>query len=164
MKPPEARPAKGQAMKAQPQVTDTLLRQFTGYNLKRAYLVIETELHRILKDHDLRVTSFSALAIIVENPGLPQTALANALQIERSSTVVIVDALEGRELIQRNKVETDRRAYALVATLRGRQMFEKISGLMHEVENRFQSGLTPAERDALTGALRTIEHGGDTAG
>lgn len=147
---------------AQPPVTDRLLQQFTGYNLKRAYLVIETELHRILKDHDLRVTSFSALAIIVENPGLPQTALANALQIERSSTVVIVDALEGRDLIQRNKVATDRRAYALVATLRGRQMFETIAALIHMVENRIQSGLTDADRAVLTAHLRSIRDGGDT--
>ena len=77
----------------QVEIHDTALRSFTGYNLKRAYLVIEAKVHRILKDHDLRVTSFSALGIIIENPRLTQTALANALDIERSSTVVIVDAV-----------------------------------------------------------------------
>lgn len=158
MKGPEANP--GPAKRSpQVEITDTALRSFTGYNLKRAYLVIEAQVHRILTDHDLRVTSFSALSIIIENPRLTQTALANALDIERSSTVVIVDALEGRELITRNRVEGDRRTYALVATLRGKRLFDTISAEIHAAENRLQAALSEADRDTLTGYLRTIEAG-----
>lgn len=155
---PQTRPARS----ATP--GDTLLRRFTGYCMKRAYLVIEAEVMAALAPHDLRLTAFSALGIIIETPGLTQTALANALSIERSSVVVIVDTLENRELISRNSVEGDRRTYALVATLRGRRLFEQIAKDIETREARLQAGLSPAQRAALCDYLGSVERGGEPDG
>ena len=69
--------------------------------------------------------TYTALVLIVDNPGLRQSQLAAAMDVERPNMVVIVDELEGRELIVRERAPTDGRAYALKATLAGRQLYEK---------------------------------------
>ena len=96
--------------------TDKGLRQFAGYHLKRAYNVLRSDLSRTLEPLGLRITTYSSLILIVENPGIRQSELASALDIERPNMVVIIDDLEQRGWINRERVKTDRRAYALYAT------------------------------------------------
>ncbi|SMX30640.1 MarR family winged helix-turn-helix transcriptional regulator [Actibacterium lipolyticum] len=141
-----------------PQIDDTTLRGFIGYTMKRAYMVVRNDMHRVLAEHDLRVTTFSALCIIAENSDLTQTQLAGALKIERSSVVVVVDELEGRELISRNRVEGDRRTYALRITLKGRRLFERIVEEAKQHENALLSDLSDAERETLFGLLKRVEN------
>ena len=82
-----------------------MLRSFVGYNLKRAYLTVHGDFIASLAGLDLRPTQFSALSLIVDNPDISQTELARALSIERSNMVLVVDDLEDRELINRNRVK-----------------------------------------------------------
>ena len=142
--------------------SDLGLRRFVGYSMKRAYLVIENDLSKILKAHGLRVTTFSALSIIIDNPDLTQTQLANALDIERSSCVVVVDTLEGMDLITRNKVETDRRTYALRPTLKGLNFMKKLQTLIDAHEARLLAALTEGEKKSLTEILAKIEMAGQS--
>jgi len=140
------------------QLSETQLRQFIGYEMKMAYLLVQDDMVRILKPTGLRIVTFSALSIVVENPDISQTQLAQALQIERSGVVVIVDELENADLISRNKVEGDRRSYALRATLKGRNLWSRTEKRVHEHEDDILSGLTGAEREMLKALLvRIIE-------
>jgi len=138
------------------QLAQSNLRQFAGYEMKLAYLLIHEDMMRILKPTGLRIVTFSALGIVVENPDISQTQLAQALQIERSGVVVIVDELENADLISRNKVEGDRRSYALRATLKGRNLWSRTEKRVHEHEDRILSGLTTSERETLKKLLGRI--------
>ena len=102
-------------------VSDATMRGFVGYQIKRAFNVIQDDLAKTLKPFELRMLTYTALVLIVDNPGMRQSQLADAMDIERPNLVVIIDELERRELIVRDRVPTDRRAYALKATLAGRQ-------------------------------------------
>lgn len=139
--------------------SDQMLRQFVGYRMKRAYLTVQAVVSEVLDEHGMKITAFSALGIILENPGLTQTALAQALQIERSSVVVIVDTLENSEFITRNRVEGDRRTYALMPTLRGRRTFDRMADAIQKRESDLQSALTADERATLVDGLTAIENG-----
>ena len=97
------------------QETDRHLSAFIGYAMKRALSIVQADFASALSDYDLRAVSFSALSIIVGEPGLTQTQLADALQIERSNLVTIIDELAGRGLIIRAPVAQDRRRHALRA-------------------------------------------------
>lgn len=137
-------------------LVQTHLRQFVGYEMKLAYLLIQNDMMRVLKPTGLRIVTFSALGIVVENPDISQTQLAQALQIERSGVVVIVDELENADLISRNKVEGDRRSYALRATLKGRKLWNRTEKLVHEHEDGILSGLSAVERETLKALLGRI--------
>ncbi|MBU2487235.1 MAG: MarR family transcriptional regulator [Alphaproteobacteria bacterium] len=138
------------------QLTQGNLRQFVGYEMKLAYLLVHEDMMRILKPTGLRIVTFSALGIVVENPDISQTQLAQALQIERSGVVVIVDELENADLISRNRVEGDRRSYALQATLKGRNLWSRTEKQVHDHEDRILSGLNVSERKTLKELLGRI--------
>lgn len=145
------------------EIKDAMLRAFIGYRLKRAYMAIEPEVNAVLAEHDLKVTTFSALAVVIENPDLTQSMLADALELKRSSVVVIADQLENADLITRNPVQGDRRSYALRATLRGRRLFDRISSAIAACESRFEKRLDAEERNALRRYLEVIEGKGGTS-
>lgn len=138
-------------------LSDTNLRQFIGYNMKRAYLVIDADLRPTIEALGLRPATFSALAIIIDNPDITQTMLGQALHIERSGVVLIVDELEGADLISRNKVEGDRRSYALRATLAGRKLWAAALKRVQDHDNRVLARLSAEERTLLKDLLNRIE-------
>jgi DNA-binding MarR family transcriptional regulator len=149
--------AKKEASRAPEELDDTVLRRFVGYNLKRAYLTVHGDFIDRLAGLELRPTQFSALSLIVDNPDISQTELARALSIERSNTVLVVDDLESRELINRNRVKHDRRTYALRATLKGRRLRDQAVVVVRAHEERVLSRLDPAERRLLIDMLNRIE-------
>lgn len=138
-------------------VSDKTLAGFAGYRMKRAMSAIQADLARTLNPFDLRMITYSALAIIVDNPGMRQFQLAAALGIERPNLVVIVDELETRDLIRRDKVPNDRRAHALKATIKGCRLCERATKAIRAHEKRFLAELNAREREALVAALLTIE-------
>lgn len=145
-----------------PKVSDETLRLFIGYHMKRAFNEIQTDLAQTLKPFDLRMLTYTALVLIVDNPGLSQSQLAAAMDVERPNLVVIVDEIERRELITRDRVPTDRRTYALKTTLAGRQLYEKAVAAVVAHEARLFAGIDDEVRSALIGALTAIRKNQDT--
>lgn len=139
---------------------DKTLRQFSGYSMKRAFNAIRADVNATLEPFQLRMVTFSALVIIVDNPGLRQSQLAEILSMERPNVVLIVDELESRELIMRKKTPDDRRAYALQVTLAGRRLHDRALEAVKQHEKKMTEGLTERERLALLKALCLIEENG----
>lgn len=139
---------------------DATLRAFSGYGMKRAFNAIQADVNAVLAPFDLRMVTFSALVMIVDNPGLRQSQLADVLAIERPNLVLIIDELERRDLIIRERAADDRRAYALMVTLAGRRLHDKALAAVQAHEARMTAGLTEGERAQLIRALRRIEDNG----
>lgn len=137
-------------------VSDASLRRLLGYNLKRAFNAVQADLAQTLKPFDLRMLTYTALVLIRDNPGLRQSQLAAAMDIERPNLVVILDELERRELITRDRVETDRRAYALHVTLAGERLFTKANAAVEAHEARLLKDIDAETRDAVERATRAI--------
>lgn len=142
-----------------PQEIDTVasdrhLSSFIGYAMKRAYSIVLADFARALSEYDLRPVSFSALSIIVGEPGLTQTQLADALQIERSNLVTIIDELAGRNLIVRAPVAQDRRRHALMPTTAGQNLAAAAQTRAAEHEDHVFACLTESERQELQRILR----------
>ena len=84
----------------------------------------------------------------------------NVLQADLTQTlkpVIVIDELERRDLIVRDRVPTDRRAYALRVTLAGRQLYEKAFAAMKEHENRMLEGLDVETCKTVVAALEAIQ-------
>lgn len=145
------------------QASEASLRRLLGYHLKRGFNVVQADLTRTLKPFDLRMLTYTALAFIVDNPGLSQSQLADAMDIERPNLVIIVDELEQRELITRERVPTDRRAYALHATIQGHALFKRAAEAVTHHEERLFSAIDPETRALMIAALERIQkHGADS--
>lgn len=157
VKPGAVSPVAGEA-------SDALLQRFLGYRMKRAFNVVQADLAEALRPFDLRMTSYTALVLVMDNPGLSQSQLAAVMDIERPNLVVLVDELEGRDLIVRDRVPTDRRTYALNVTLTGRQLCEKAMAAVERHEEQMFRGLSPEMRAAVAEAMVLIRQAGGQAG
>jgi len=142
------------------QANDETLQRFLSYHLKRGFNVVQSDLTRTLKPFNLRMLTYSALVMIADNPGLSQSQLADAMDIERPNLVVIIDELEQRELISRERVPTDRRTYALRVTLKGQQLFERTVDAVSRHEEVLFEGIDPETRALIISALQQVQQRG----
>lgn len=144
-------------------VTDTFLRRYIGYRMKRAYVHIHNNAQAAIEGFGMRITTSSALHVVVENPDLSQSQLCLALSIERSRAVLLVDELEKLGLVKRNKVPQDRRSYALRATPAGEALYEKIAARLAQHEDALLVGLSADEKAQLAVLLDKIERSVESA-
>jgi DNA-binding MarR family transcriptional regulator len=138
-------------------ISDATLRGFVGYAMKRAFNTVQADVNATLAPLELRMLTFSALVVIVDNPGLRQNQLADALAIERPNLVQLLDELEGRGLVVRNRAAGDRRAYALMATPAGVRLCGKAIAAVQAHEARMTAGLDDSTRATVFAALQKIE-------
>ncbi len=138
-------------------VSDETLQRFIGYHLKRTSNAVLGDLAKVLKPFDLRMITYTALVLIVDNPGMRQSQLAAAMDIERPNLVVILDELERRDLIIRDKVPTDRRAHALRATLAGHRLYDRTLKAVSAHEAALLDGIDRGALEALIEVARKIQ-------
>ncbi len=136
---------------------DARLRRFLGFRLKRVFNLIRADLLEQLVPLGLHITTFSTLVVIVDHPGLRQSALADTLDIKTSNMVAIIDDLEQRGWITRQRVPEDRRAFALFVTESGQRVCEMAVALASEHESKLLTCLSEQELDSLMNMLEKIE-------
>ena len=136
---------------------DATLRELTGYRLRRVTHVTGVRVRERLAVFGLRRTTFAALTLIVETPGLQQGKLAEALAIEGTNLVKILDDLEQAGLIRRDVAPGDRRIKALTPTAPGRQRLAEARVALRDLDQQLTDGLTAAQIDRFQAALDLIE-------
>lgn len=127
-----------------------------GYQLRMAQIAIFRDFAQSLGSHDITPGLFGALVIIDANPGMKQTELARATQLDRSTVVSLIDSLERRALVERHSVATDRRSNALQLTAAGRTLLKKLQRLVDEHEQRLTGNLSEKEQATLVRLLQKI--------
>jgi len=109
-----------------------------------------------LKPLGLEPPHAAMLRYVASAQGLSQQKLADVLEVARSRMVVLVDELERRDLIERQRSPTDRRAYALALTTDGHRLLEKVMNLSRKFEEELAQPLDPGEREQLITLLRRL--------
>ena len=138
------------------QVDTSYLEGLIGYNARRAALaVIEVFLKRMAV-YDLRPVDFSVLSLITHNPGITSRQLCTALGILPPNLVGMINALEKRELIQRQPHPRDGRATGLHLTTRGQKLTRDAERVAAELEAEAAGRLTPGEVKTLIRLLKKI--------
>lgn len=91
--------------------------------------------------HGLPTGSLTVLALIAANPGSSQTALATRAGLNKSALVGIVDQLERRGLVERERVATDRRRYEVVVTAKGEETMQELFAVVDAQEQPLRDAL-----------------------
>lgn len=102
------------------------LADWVGFHLRLAqtasFQAFVQEAHEV----DLSPGRFATLLLIGRNPGISQTALAAANGRDKSTLTPILEDLERRGFIVRDKMKTDRRSYQLTLTDAGKKMLDQL--------------------------------------
>lgn len=134
-----------------------LLADLVGYRIRLAQIAAFKDFEETAKRFDSAPRYFGLLMLIAHNPGLPQSRLAEAIHLVRSSLVPILDRLEAEGLVERRSSPIDRRSKAVWLTLKGRKLIERLKPLVVEHEDRLTRGFTTAERRQLVELLRRVD-------
>jgi len=132
------------------------LEALIGYNLKRAYMIVQSDFRRTLGEDGFSPREFSALSLVVQFPNVTQTGLAKMLGIERSGLVAIVDALQRRGLVTRGRVPGDRRVQALMPTKAGIKVMAEAKAAVIVHEEQLFAEFSAEERQTLMTLLQKI--------
>ncbi|MDJ0356699.1 MarR family transcriptional regulator [Paenarthrobacter sp. PH39-S1] len=92
------------------------------------------------------------LRLIGRTPGLSQRALADRLGAVPSRVVPLIDSLQARGLVERERSSTDRRNYELRLTIEGAQVLRQLREIAEVHEAELLAPLT-GEQSAQLGNL-----------
>ena len=124
----------------------TTLDGVVGFHMRKAILRAQGTF-ATAAGKKLMTGQYSVMAIINENPGHTQSAIAEAAGLDRSSLVPILNKFENEGLILREPVKGDKRAYAVRLTKKGERELDELDSKVREIEAKVITGL--GEKDHL---------------
>ena len=119
-----------------------------GFLLSRATWAMNNFVNRMLRESeltDISVAYFAVLHALWENDGMSISDLGEKAQLEKSTMTSLIDRMEGARLLRREDHPTDRRAYRICLTARGKEMEKKLDQVVNRAYQHLTKGI--AEKD-----------------
>ncbi len=136
-----------------------VLPELLGYQLRRAQLAVFQHFAATLGDQGITPGQVGLLVLVSRNPGISQTALANAVGVERSTLGEAIDRLVKRRLLVRKRAPRDRRSYALRLSASGERFLDDLMPRLRAHEEDVAVHLSADERETLIALLRRLADG-----
>lgn len=133
-----------------------LLQDSLAYEIKKAQVRSYEILFEFFGPDALSPGRMTALCIIGNHPGINQSALADALRVNRASVVKVIDALEASGYVERQSIPDDRRSYALAVTPQGLAELRRLTELSRRFEEIIAAQLNSRERKTLMRLLAKV--------
>nr|WP_254700096.1 MarR family transcriptional regulator [Trinickia violacea] len=138
------------------QADQSELLDLVGYNIRRAYIVIQALFDKEMEKHELRQAEFSVLSVLKGNPGINQRALAEALAVAPPNLATLLDRLEARGLLTRQRSVDDKRVQHVELTTQGARLYGRALKSAANADSAAIEKLSDSERAQLKALLRKI--------
>lgn len=132
------------------------LANWVGFHLRLAQTASFQAFAQEARAVDLSPGRFATLMLIGRNPGISQTALASANGRDKSTLTPILEDLERRGFILREKMKTDRRSYQLTLTESGKKMLEQLTVCARRHDDNLDRIIGPKDRAKFLKILQKI--------
>ena len=124
-----------------------------GYLLAQASRLLRERVDQALAPMELSLYEYVVLRLIALDAPVSQGMLGETYGIDRTTMVGLMDRLEERELVVRERNEADRRSYRLRLTPKGRKVLSRALRIAKKEQQDFLSPLSPAEWEAMRSCL-----------
>jgi len=127
-----------------------------GFHIRIVQMRVFREFYRTFEGSGVTPGMHTVLAIIRDNPGIRQRILAELLMVREPNMTRMIQGLQGAGLIAREVDKTDRRAFHLVLTEKGKGLMDSVQARMDSFEEKLLGGLDSKDRKALRDYLERI--------
>ena len=127
-----------------------------GFHIRLAHAAVLRHFTETFSDLELTQKQVSALWLVDDHPGISQIEVGRRLRMDRATTMTIVNRLQEREFLRRERSESDGRKQALHLTDAGRDALERAKTCIGEHEAWLKSRFTPQETEKLVEMLARI--------
>jgi DNA-binding MarR family transcriptional regulator len=126
-------------------------------NLIRTDSLITTALSRRFRHYGLSLSGFNALVILRQADGVNPHEIADRLLVTRAAVTAILDALEAKGLIRRDRSDSDGRMSLIVITEAGRKLLNRLLPEHFAAERALASCLGANEKELLITLLGRLQ-------
>lgn len=138
-----------------------------GYVVARLERAIRKAINERVKRHGLTTLQYTTLSVLGARGQLSNAQLARRAYMTPQSMSEVLEALEGKGLVERTAHPSHRRVYPAALTAEGRRVLAACDELVDELESEMLAGLGAREvaalRRSLVSAVRSL-HAGFPAG
>lgn len=130
-----------------------------------AILLLETgefvhgQLRTTLAGTGLRPRHCQLLTHLADTGSTGQQDLLDALDLDASVLVGLLNDLEGEGLVERRRDQADRRRHIVALSARGRRELTKMNAMLVEIEEALFAEVSAADQAAVRRALRAMGRG-----
>jgi len=132
------------------------LAHWVGFNLRMAQEAAFQAFSRRSQDIGESPGRFATLTLIARNPGISQTELSQANGRDKSSLTPVVEDLVRRGLIQRQRMDNDRRTYRLNLTPAGKKVLTMMTRCARRHERNLDHVIGMRDRKRFLQILKKI--------
>ena len=153
---PSIKSNRGNQSAADSPLDERALLGLVGYNLRQAYLLNIVPLFQKprMAKYQLRPVDYTILTLLKSNPNINQKRLGQAINVSPPNMATVLDRLETRKLLTRQRNPMDKRAQTLVLTAEGLSMCTKVEKTLGELDRDATAALSEAERVELVRLLQ----------
>jgi len=148
---------------AGPRALPPSMRDRVPFLLYRASQISQSLANEMLAEMTLSARQVGILTMVTELEPMTQKALADALRIDRTTMVALLDDLEDKGYVVRQRHPGDRRAFLVQPTDSGRAAKVAAVRILDEQQRRFLAPLTLDERAQLSALLTRLNRQPDPA-
>lgn len=132
------------------------LTRYTGFLVAKAHQRLFGMFDAVCAKAGLEVRCPGILHLLDEHGPMPQQQIGRVLRIDRTSMVKLVDGLEKRGHARRTDDPTDRRAYRVAITAKGRKSLQQIGKAADAMERKLLADFSDRERQIIRRGLLTL--------
>src|SRR5262249_34972174 len=132
------------------------LAYWVGFNLRMAQEAAFQAFSRRSQEIGESPGRFATLTLIARNPGISQTELSLANGRDKSSLTPVVEDLVKRGLVERQRMDSDRRTYSLNLTPAGKKVLITMTRCARQHERNLDSVIGARDRKRFIRILKKI--------
>ncbi|OJW70300.1 MAG: MarR family transcriptional regulator [Sphingomonadales bacterium 63-6] len=132
------------------------LNDIVGFHIRLAHGAVYRHFVETFVDLGLTQKQVSVLWLVDELPGISQIDLGQRLRMDRATTMTIINRLQARDYVRRERSETDGRKQALYLTEAGTEALARAKQAIGEHEEWLKSRFTAEEVEKLVEMLARI--------
>lgn len=127
-----------------------------GFLIRHVHRAFVRTLTERLAPHDISPAQWTALRALWRKDGYSQVELAQRLHVEKAALTAVLESLEKKELIRRERSDDDKRRWNVYLTKAGRRLEADLLPLASQIDTQALGGFSAEQTGHFRHALLQV--------